>query len=76
MSGRPLWQKLLFVMVLLVATWACLQVFTLDMALLMAGDVAAYCEIAAAVMFMAARLELAGAMHRARVWCRRFILQP
>jgi hypothetical protein len=75
------WQKVFFAAVLLIAAYAFAQVFSLDLAFLMAGDVAFYCEIAAAIMFMTvrghvrqsvhtARLELAQVMRRARIWYR------
>jgi hypothetical protein len=77
------WRKVVFVAALLVAAIAIAQAFSLDLAFLMAGDIAFYCEIAAAVMFVAARgyvrqsvhtakLALSHAMRRARIWCRRY----
>ena len=78
------WQKVVFVAVLLVAAYAFAQAFSLDLAFFMAGDVAFYCEIAAAVMFVVARgyirqsvhtakLGLTDGMRRARFWCQRCI---
>ena len=71
-----------FAAVLLVAAYAFAQVFSLDLAFLMAGDVAFYCEIAGAVMFVVVRghiqqsvhttkLALTHTMRRALFWCRR-----
>jgi hypothetical protein len=79
--GKITWQKIMFVAALLAAAIIFSQVFTLDMALLMAADVAFYCEIAAAVMFVVvrghirhsvrtAKLALAQATRRAQIWCR------
>jgi hypothetical protein len=76
------WQKVVLGVVLLVAACAFAQAFSLDLAFLMAGDVALYCEIAAAVMFVVvrghirhsvhtAKLGLTDAMRRARIWRRR-----
>jgi hypothetical protein len=76
------WRKLVFVAVLLAATYTFAQVLSLDLALFMAGDVAFYCEIAAAVMFIVvkghirqsartAKLSLTHAIGRTRIWCRR-----
>jgi hypothetical protein len=76
------WRRVVFVAVLLVAAYAFAQAFSLDLAFLMAGDVAFYCEIAGAVMFVVvrghirqsaytAKLALTHAMRRARIWCRR-----
>jgi uncharacterized membrane protein len=76
------WQKVVFFAVLLVAAYTFAQVFSLDLAFFMAGDVAIYCEIASAVMFVVvrghirqsvhtAKLSLTYAMRRARIWCRR-----
>jgi len=76
------WQKVVLGAVLLVAAYAFAQAFSLDLAFVMAGDVAFYCEIAAAVMFVVvrghirqsihtAKLGLTDAMRRARIWYRR-----
>jgi hypothetical protein len=76
------WRKVVFVAALLVATAAFAQFVSLDMAFFVAGDVAFYCEIAAAVMFVVvkghirqsvhtAKLALTHAMGRAAIWCRR-----
>jgi hypothetical protein len=76
------WRKVVFFAVLLVAAYGFAQVVSLDMAFLMAGDVAFYCEIASAVMFIvvrgrirqsvyAARLALTHAMRRTRIRYRR-----
>lgn len=76
------WQRVVFVAALLVAAIAFAQIVSLDVAFFMAGDVALYCEIAAAVMFVVvrghirqsvhtAKLGLTHAMRSARIWCRR-----
>jgi hypothetical protein len=76
------WRKVVFVAALLIAAITFAQVFTLDLALLFAGDMAVYCELAAAVTFIvarghirqsvhAAKLALSHTMRRARIWCRR-----
>jgi hypothetical protein len=78
MRGKITWRKVVFVAALLVAAIAFAQVFSLDVAFFMAGDVAFYCEIAAAVMLVVvkghirhsvqtAKLALAHAMPRARI---------
>ena len=61
--GKISWRKVVFVAALLVATIAITQMFSLDLAFLMAGDIAFYCEIAAAVMFVAARSQLRQSVH-------------
>jgi hypothetical protein len=82
LHGKITWQKVVFVAALLVAAVALAQMFSLDLAFLMAGDIAFYCEIAGAVMFVVVRghirqsvrttkLALTDAMRRARIWCRR-----
>ncbi len=89
-TGAPLsallekitWQRVVFVAALLVAAIAFAQIVSLDVAFFMAGDVALYCEIAAAVMFVVvrghirqsvhtAKLGLTHATRRALIWCRR-----
>lgn len=76
------WRKVVFVVALLLAVAAFAQIVSLDLAFFAAGDVALYCEIAGAVMFVVvrghvrqsvhtAKLALTRAMHRGRAWCRR-----
>lgn len=48
-------RRIVFLAALLVATAALAQVFTIDMAFFMAGDVAFYCEIVSAVMLIVVR---------------------
>lgn len=82
LTERITWRKVVFVAALLIAAITFAQVFTLDLALLFAGDMAIYCELAAAVTFIvarghirqsvhAAKLALTHTMRRARIWCRR-----
>ncbi len=59
-------RRIVFLAALLLATWALLQLFTIDMAFMMAGDVAFYCEIASAVMLIAVRGHISHAARMAR----------
>jgi hypothetical protein len=83
LTEKITWRKVVFVAALLVAAIAIAQMFSLDLAFLMAGDIAFYCEIAAAMMFVAvrghirqsvhtAKLALTHGMRRARTWRRRY----
>jgi hypothetical protein len=82
LTEKITWRKVVFVAVLLIAAITFAQVFTLDLALLFAGDMAVYCELAAAVSLIvarghirqsvqAAKMALTNTMCRARIWCRR-----
>ena len=76
------WRKAVFVAALLIAAIAFAQIVSVDFAFFLAGDIAFYCEIAAAVMFVVvqghirqsvqtARRRLNHAARRARAWRRR-----
>lgn len=82
LSAKISWRKVVFVAALLVATIAFAQFLSLDLAFFMAGDVAFYCEITAAVMLIvvrghirhsvqSAKLALMRALRRTRIWYRR-----
>jgi hypothetical protein len=63
-------RRMVFAAVFLVAVIAFAQLLTLDAALLMAGDIAFYCEIASAVMLIAARGHLRHLVHRTKAMIR------
>ena len=76
------WRKVVFIAALLVATIAFAQIVSLDMAFFVAGDIAFYCELTAAIMFvvvkghirqsvLTTKLTLIRAMRRTRIWYRR-----
>jgi hypothetical protein len=75
------WRKVVFFAALLVAAAALAQIASLDMAFFVAGDIAFYCEIASALMFVVvrghirqsvhtAKLALTHTIRRARIWWR------
>ena len=75
------WRRVVFLAAFLVAAWAMLQLFSIDMAFLMAGDIAFYCELLSAVALIVvrgrirhvadmARLVLIHAARRATGWLR------
>lgn len=77
-------RRVIFVAALLVAAVALAQFLTLDAAFFLAGDIAFYCEIFAAVMLIvvrghvrhivqASKIALGRATRRAMGWCRRSI---
>jgi len=81
LAQKIAWRKLVFVAALLVAAIALAQIVSVDLAFFMAGDIAFYCEIAAAVMFVVVKghirqsvytvtLALSHGLQRARSWCR------
>jgi hypothetical protein len=74
-------RRAIFLAALLVAAIALAQLLTVDVAFYMAGDIAFYCEIASAVMFIVitghirhlahvAKAAMNRAVRRAAVWCR------
>ncbi|HEX4028634.1 MAG TPA: hypothetical protein VHX18_13520 [Rhizomicrobium sp.] len=77
-------RRAIFLAALLVAAIALAQLFTVDVAFYMAGDIAFYCEIASAVMFIVVRGHIRGFAHvaiamlkqatrRAAVWYRKSV---
>jgi hypothetical protein len=74
-------RRVVYLAALLVAAAALAQIFTADIAITMAGDIAFYCEIASVVMFIVVRghirqvvhvvrLALNRAVRRGTLWCR------
>ncbi|HVW74593.1 MAG TPA: hypothetical protein VHC39_13215 [Rhizomicrobium sp.] len=63
-------RRIVYLAALLVAVAALAQVFTIDMAFFMAGDVAFYCEITSAVMLIVARGHISHAFHMAKAALR------
>ena len=66
LPGQITFRRVVFLAALLVATIALAQLFSLDMAFLMAGDIAFYCEIASAVMLIIVRGRIRHAVDMAK----------